>query len=117
MADRVAQTVVELLIEPELDCLFPTDSYGYRVGEVDQTGSRNHPPTLLEYELGGGVLLPMGLDHIDHGLLSKTVKYHIKGEWIMLYIERWLKTPSRLQVAFACPVKVVLRKAGWSAYC
>lgn len=33
VADRVAQTVVKLLIEPNLDCLFHKDSYGYRAGK------------------------------------------------------------------------------------
>src|ERR1700733_6733199 len=30
VADRIAQTVVKLLIEPILDPIFPEDSYGYR---------------------------------------------------------------------------------------
>ena len=30
VGDRVAQTVVKLLIEPELDSIFHSDSYGYR---------------------------------------------------------------------------------------
>lgn len=32
VADRVAQTVVKLLLEPKLDPLFHADSYGYRPG-------------------------------------------------------------------------------------
>ena len=32
VCDRVAQTVVKLLIEPELDPIFHPDSYGYRPG-------------------------------------------------------------------------------------
>ena len=32
VSDRVAQTVVKLLIEPELDPIFHPDSYGYRPG-------------------------------------------------------------------------------------
>ena len=32
VCDRVAQTVVKLLIEPELDSIFHADSYGYRPG-------------------------------------------------------------------------------------
>ena len=32
VADRVAQTVVKLLIEPKLDPIFHPDSYGYRPG-------------------------------------------------------------------------------------
>lgn len=32
VSDRIAQTVVKLLIEPKLDALFHPDSYGYRPG-------------------------------------------------------------------------------------
>jgi retron-type reverse transcriptase len=32
VSDRVAQTVVKLIIEPRLDAIFHPDSYGYRPG-------------------------------------------------------------------------------------
>lgn len=32
-------------------------------------------------------------DQIDHGLLMKAVRTHIKEDWILLYIERWLVAP------------------------
>jgi RNA-directed DNA polymerase len=32
-------------------------------------------------------------DQIDHGLLMKAVRAHIKADWILLYIERWLVAP------------------------
>jgi RNA-directed DNA polymerase len=32
VSDRIAQTVVKLLIEPRLDALFHPDFYGYRPG-------------------------------------------------------------------------------------
>ena len=32
-------------------------------------------------------------DQIDHGLLMKAVRSHIKEDWILLYIERWLTAP------------------------
>lgn len=32
-------------------------------------------------------------DQIDHSLLMKAVRNHIKEGWILLYIERWLKAP------------------------
>ena len=39
VSDRVAQTVLKLLIEPELDAIFPPDSYGYRPGRsANMTG-------------------------------------------------------------------------------
>ena len=35
-------------------------------------------------------------DNIDHLLLMKAVKKHTSNQWILLYIERWLKTPMQL---------------------
>ncbi len=32
-------------------------------------------------------------DQIDHVLLMKAVRKHIKEDWILLYIERWLTAP------------------------
>jgi hypothetical protein len=32
-------------------------------------------------------------DQIDHGLLLKAVRSHIKERWILLYLERWLTAP------------------------
>jgi retron-type reverse transcriptase len=32
-------------------------------------------------------------DQIDHRLLMKAVRAHIKEDWILLYIERWLVAP------------------------
>jgi RNA-directed DNA polymerase len=35
----------------------------------------------------------VSFDQIDHGLLMKAVRTHIKQDWILLYIERWLVAP------------------------
>jgi RNA-directed DNA polymerase len=32
-------------------------------------------------------------DQIDHALLMKAVRKHVKQDWILLYIERWLTAP------------------------
>jgi RNA-directed DNA polymerase len=32
-------------------------------------------------------------DTIDHDLLMRAVKKHVKSKWQRLYIERWLKVP------------------------
>ncbi|WP_245621114.1 reverse transcriptase domain-containing protein [Paraburkholderia ferrariae] len=32
-------------------------------------------------------------DQIDHALLMKAVRNHIKEDWLLLYIERWLTAP------------------------
>jgi group II intron reverse transcriptase/maturase len=93
VADRVAQTVVKLLIEPILDPIFHPDSYGYRPGRsakqaVAVTRQRCwQSDWVVEFDIKAA------FDQIDHCLLMKAVRKHIKEDWILLYIGRWLTAP------------------------
>ena len=42
---------------------------------------------MLEFDIKGL------FDNIDFELLMKTVRWHTKERWLLLYIERWLKAP------------------------
>src|ERR1700721_2083232 len=93
VADRVAQTVVKLLIEPILDSVFLADSYGYRPNKsaLDAVGATRERcwkyDWVLEFDIKGL------FDNIDHELLLRAVRKHIKYQWALLYIERWLTAP------------------------
>ena len=93
VADRVAQTVVKLLIEPILDSVFLADSYGYRPNKsaLDAVGVTRERcwkyDWVLEFDIKGL------FDNIDHELLLRAVRKHITCKWALLYIERWLKAP------------------------
>ena len=93
VADRVAQTVVKLLIEPILDSVFLADSYGYRPNKsaLDAVGATRERcwkyDWVLEFDIKGL------FDNIDHELLLRAVRKHIACKWALLYIERWLKAP------------------------
>jgi RNA-directed DNA polymerase len=93
VSDRVAQSVVKLMIEPTLDPIFHDDSYGYRPGKsakqaiaVTRTRCWKHD-WVVEFDIKAA------FDQIDHALLMKAVRRHIKESWILLYIERWLTAP------------------------
>lgn len=96
VADRIAQMVVKLEFEPFVEPHFLSDSYGYRpnksaleaIGITRQRCWQND--WVLEYDIKGL------FDNIDHDLLMKAVKKHTECKWIILYIERWLKTPLQL---------------------
>ncbi len=96
VSDRIAQMVVKLLFEPCVEPHFHRDSYGYRpkksaLGAVGITRQRCwRYDWLLEYDIKGL------FDNLDHKLLMKAVKKHTDNKWIILYIERWLKTPLQL---------------------
>jgi RNA-directed DNA polymerase len=93
VADRVAQTVVKQVIEPILDPIFLADSYGYRPNKsaLDAVGATRKRcwkyDWVLEFDIKGL------FDNIDHELLLRAVRKHIKCRWALLYIERWLKVP------------------------
>jgi RNA-directed DNA polymerase len=97
VADRVAQTVVKRLIEPDLDPIFLADSYGYRPGKsaLDAIGVTRERcwkfNWVLEFDIKGL------FDNIDHELLLRAVRKHVKCIWALLYIERWLKAPMELE--------------------
>ena len=93
VADRVGQTIIKSLIEPRLEAVFDVDSYGYRPGRSGHdalavTRKRCWKyDWVLEYDIKGL------FDNISHELLLKAVRSHVKEDWIVMYIERWLSAP------------------------
>lgn len=93
VSDRVAQMVVKLYIEPRIDPQFHPDSYGYRPGKSAHAAIEVTRKRCWQYDWVVEFDIKGAFDNIDHELLMKAVKYHVKERWILLYIERWLKTP------------------------
>lgn len=97
VTDRIAQMVVKLLIEPGIDPLFHPDSYGYRPNKsahqaLKQAQQRcGRRAWVLDMDIKGF------FDNIDHELLMKAVRCHVKESWQLLYIERWLTAPVAYQ--------------------
>jgi RNA-directed DNA polymerase len=94
--DRIAQMVVKLIFEPCVEPYFLADSYGYRPKKsaLDAVGITRQRcwkyDWVLEYDIKGL------FDNLDHGLLMKAVNKHTDNKWVILYMERWLKTPMQL---------------------
>jgi RNA-directed DNA polymerase len=93
VADRIAQQVVKARLEPELEPLFHTDSYGYRLGKsaLDAVGQARQ--RCWRYDWVVDLDIKGFFDNLDQNLLMRAVKKHAKDQWIVLYIERWLKAP------------------------
>jgi len=93
VGDRVAQMVAKIYLNPLVDPHFHKDSYGYREGKsaidaLEVTRQRCWQyDWVLEFDIKGL------FDNIDHELLMRAVKKHVKIPWLKLYIERWLKAP------------------------
>lgn len=96
VSDRVAQMVVKLIFEPCVEPHFLPDSYGYRPNKcaLDAVGVTRTRcwkyDWVVEFDIKGL------FDNIDHDLLMKAVRKHTDNKFVLLYIERWLKTPMQL---------------------
>jgi RNA-directed DNA polymerase len=96
VADRIAQTVVKIYLEPTVEPIFHPDSYGYRpgksaieaVGKARQRGWRFD--WVLDLDIRGF------FDNLDHELMMRAVRKRTDCKWILLYVERWLKAPAQL---------------------
>jgi RNA-directed DNA polymerase len=97
VSDRIAQTVVKLVLEPRLEPVFDEDSFGYRPGRsaldaIAVTRKRCwYYDWVVEFDIRGL------FDNIRHDLLMKALRRHCDCRWILLYVERWLKAPLRQQ--------------------
>lgn len=97
VADRVAQMVVKLYLEPDVEPMFHRDSYGYRPGKSAIDAVRKARERCFEYGWVIDLDIKGFFDNLDHGIVMKMVKRHTKEKWIILYIERWLKAPLQKQ--------------------
>ncbi|MBZ9634637.1 group II intron reverse transcriptase/maturase [Clostridium sp. FP1] len=95
--DRIAQMVVKLYFEPEVEPMFYEDSYGYRpnksaIQALVVTRVRCwRKDWVLEFDIKGL------FDNIKHDILMKMVRKHTNEEWIILYIQRWLTAPFQME--------------------
>jgi RNA-directed DNA polymerase len=93
VADRIAQMVVKLELEPKVEPIFHEDSYAYRLNKsaLDAVGITRERcwkhNWVIEYDIKGL------FDNIDHELMMKAVEKHTDNRWVRLYIKRWLVAP------------------------
>jgi group II intron reverse transcriptase/maturase len=93
VADRITQTVVAMVLEPEVEPLFHSDSYGYRPrrSALDALAMCRErcwrSDWVIDIDIRGF------FDNLDHDLVLKAVAHHTDQRWILLYVERWLKAP------------------------
>lgn len=93
VADRIAQMVVKQRLEPELDHLFDPDSYGYRPGKSAHQAVEQARKRCWQQDWVVDLDIKSFFDTIDHELLMRAVRRHIRSSWMLLYIQRWLKAP------------------------
>jgi RNA-directed DNA polymerase len=97
VADRVAQTVAYLVLEPEVEPVFHQDSYGYRPGRSAHDALGTCRARCWKHDWVLDLDLKSFFDTLDHSLVLKTVAHHTNLRWVLLYVERWLKAPLQLR--------------------
>jgi len=97
VADRIAQTVAYLYLEPGVEPVFHPDSYGYRPGRSAHDALARCRQRCWKYDWALDLDLKSFFDSLDHSLVLKAVAHHTNLRWILLYVERWLKAPLQLE--------------------
>jgi RNA-directed DNA polymerase len=97
VADRVAQTVAYLYLEPEVEPVFHPDSYGYRPRRSARDALRTCRQRCWRYDWALDLDLKSFFDSLSHPLVLKAVAHHTNLRWILVYVERWLKAPIQLE--------------------
>jgi group II intron reverse transcriptase/maturase len=93
VADRIAQTVVAMYLEPGVEKVFHPDSYGYRPGRsaLDAVGVCRercwNTDWAIDLDIQGF------FDNLDHDLVLRAVAHHTDLPWVLLYVQRWLTAP------------------------
>ena len=93
VADRVAQTVVKMVLEPMLEPVFDRDSFAYRPGRSALDAVALVRRRCWKYDWVVEFDIKALFDTIDHELLLRAVRKHCSVPWVLLYVERWLKAP------------------------
>ena len=95
VGDRIAQMVVKMEIEPGLETVFHPDSYGYRPGKSAHEVVGRARQRCWRYDWVLDMDIKAFFDNIDHGLLMKAVRKHVRQKWVQLYLKRWLTAPAQ----------------------
>jgi len=90
--DRIAQEVVRARLEKAVDPIFHVDSYGYRPNKSAQQAITICRERNWKYHWAIDLDIKGFFDTLDHELLMKAVRKHCSEKWMVLYIERWLKS-------------------------
>jgi RNA-directed DNA polymerase len=95
VADRVAQTVAALALEPRTESVFHEDSYGYRPGRGALDAVARCRQRCWEKDWIIDLDVRKFFDSVPWDLMVKAVQVSTAPEqrWIVLYVRRWLAAP------------------------
>jgi group II intron reverse transcriptase/maturase len=93
VADRIAQTVVAMTLEPDMEQVFHPDSYGYRPGRSALDAVDACQQRCWRYDWVLDLDIQAFFDTVPHEPILKAVAHHTDLPWVLLYVRRWLTAP------------------------
>jgi RNA-directed DNA polymerase len=96
VADRIAQTVVALTLEPRTESIFHGDSYGYRPRRSALQAVERCRQRCWKKDWVLDLDVQKFFDSVDHALMVKAVEANTGQRWVVLYVKRWLVAPLQL---------------------
>jgi len=96
VADRVAQTVVALQLQPRTESIFHDDSHGYRPGRsaLDAVSACRERCWKTDWAID--LDIQKFFDSVSWDLMLKAVAANTDLPWVLLYVKRWLQAPVQL---------------------
>jgi group II intron reverse transcriptase/maturase len=96
VADRIAQTVVALQLEPRMESIFHEDSWGYRPGRSAGMAVARCRERCWRKDWVLDLDVQKFFDSVDHDRMVKAVEVNTDQKWVVLYVKRWLKAPIQM---------------------
>ena len=93
ISDRVGQMVVKMFIEPRLEKIFSSNSYGYRPNKSAHQALESVRKNCWKTDWVIDLDIKGFFDNINHSKLMLAVEKHVPEKWVRLYIKRWLAMP------------------------
>jgi RNA-directed DNA polymerase len=93
IADRVAQTVVAMHLEPLVVPRFHPDSYGYRPGKSAHQALEACRARCWKYDWAIDLDVQAFFDEVPWDLIVRAVEAVTDCRWVLLYVKRWLAAP------------------------
>jgi RNA-directed DNA polymerase len=94
VSDRIAQMVIKNYIEPRLESIFHSNSFGYRPGKSAHQALEQARENCWKYDWVIDLDIQSFFDEIDHELLRKALEKHVEEKWVLMYVARWVTAPT-----------------------
>ncbi|MCW3107137.1 MAG: ltrA [Segetibacter sp.] len=91
VSDRIAQGVVKDYLEPSMEAIFHSSSFGYRPGRSAHDALTQCHKNCIQKAWVLDVDIKGFFDNISHSIMMELLGKHTQEKWVLMYVERWLK--------------------------